>query len=872
MSSILLGPLVKNKSKLNSIYNSNLSGKISMIEKQQARQNYNQPEYLKQFDELTFDNIDNPVGVNESYMTIKGINPSLQRNIDFNNGYSNFQHSDMHYDVVNKDNFTHNNMIPNTSKRDFSMNLSHSDRVQRKLQVFTGNDPNYCFKKEKVPLFEPMADLSWVNGMPVVADKLVNRYLPSNKNNFGDLPFQTDIKVRPGIEFQNQEGNYAVYRINPRNIDTLRSEINQKVTYENKPLETIKKGEFRSPDPTLTKHKLPNFRETKFGDLLPSKSNIQFQKQTGKYTNVFTQRNETDTYYTGHAVNTNKGDGPDKSKTKFEAAKRETYMNDPTHAINAVNNKPVMTNASSFTNYETQRATTNTEQKGPLSNALIGGGGNYTVDYKDLPSTTLRELMINGNTNIGIVGSQQQANYIFSNDMVLPTTHRQNTSHSMVTNARGEENNAPVYNNDAAKSTIRQNTSHSMVTNARGEENNAPVYNNDAAKQTIRQNISHCMVTNARGEENNAPVYNNDAAKSTIRQNTSHSMVTNARGEENNAPVYNNDAAKSTIRQNTSHSIVYGVRGEENQAPIYNNDAAKSTIRQNTSHSIVYGVRGEENSGYSELTDRAKNTIRQMTSYTTPEINIKADVSKVYSNLQDDARPTIKQTTLISKRPTGNISYALSNYTRDNNDVAKSTIRQTTENTQYIGHIGAQESGYTKDVNDKARPTIKQSTLYSSPAGRMTNTNMGNYSRDKTDTAKTTIKQTTLLQNYVGGLHGEVDAQISHEASNNMELDDRRELSNRNRAPNGKGDMNGPYINKENVRMNNRKELYNYVSHPHKPLDMSVTPTTSRNTIETVYSTSKPVIETSSYYINPNFINTLENNPLVNDIYHQKNN
>jgi len=153
----------------------------------------------------------------------------------------------------------------------------------------------------------------------------------------------------------------------------------------------------------------------------------------------------------------------------------------------------------------------------------------------------------------------------------------------------------------------------------------------------------------------------------------------------------------------------------------------------------------------------------------------------------------------------------------------------------------------------------------------MNNSNMGNYARDKKDEARVTIKQTTLLQDYTGGLHGEIDAQISHEAANNMEIDERREISTYNRAPNGKGDLNGPYIDRDNVRMNDRKELYSYVSHPHKPLDMSVMPTTSRDTIENVYSMSKPVIETSSYYVNPYFINTLKNNPLVNDIYHQKN-
>ncbi len=939
MSSILLGPLAntgvnsKSKNKLNSVYNSNISDSLAMIEKQQARQKSKKPEFLKQFNELTFDNIGEPVSINESYISTNGIDQSLQRNLDFLNGYSDFQQSDMHYDVVTKDNFTHNNMIPNTSRRDFSMNLNHADRAQRKLETFTGIDPNYVSKKEKAPLFEPMPDLSWVNGMPVVADKLVNRYLPSNKNNYGNLPFESGVKVRPGIEFKNQEGDYAVYRVNPRNVDSLRSET--------KPLETIKKGEIRAPEPTLSKYKLPDFRQTDFGDLLPSRANIEASKKTGTYTNVTSQRNETETYYAGHAVNTNYGDGPDKGKIRFEPAKRESYVNDPTHAINAVNNKPVMTNTGSYTNYETQRASTNVEYEGSVSNALIGGGGNYTIDYKDVPLTTLRELMINGDNNIGIVGSQQQANYIFSNDMVLPTTHRETTSHNIITNAKGIEPSAPVYNLDSAKMTLRQGTNHSIVMNARGEEKQVPVYNDDPAKMTLRPGTNHSIVMNARGEEKQVPVYNDDPAKMTLRPGTNHSIVMNARGEEKQVPVYNEDPAKMTLRPGTNHSIVMNARGEEKQVPVYNEDPAKMTLRPGTSHNLAINIAPTEGLGYSELTDQAKKTIRQTTSYTTPEINIKGMVNKVYTNLQDQAKPTIKQTTLISKRPTGNPSKTLDMYTRDVTDEARPTIRQTTENTQHVGHVNAQnveasyvrdvidearptirqttentqhighinaqnieagytrdkeekarptirqttentiyighinaqdkEGSYTRDVNDEARPTIKQTTLYSTPAGRMNNSNMGNYARDKNDKARVTIKQTTLLEDYTGGLHGEIDGQISHQAADNMEIDDRREISTYNRTPNGKGDLNGPYIDKENVRMNDRRELYNYVSHPHKSLDMSVMPTTSRDTIQNTYSISKPVIETSTYYVNPYFINTLKNNPLVNDIYHQKN-
>ena len=146
---------------------------------------------------------------------------------------------------------------------------------------------------------------------------------------------------------------------------------------------------------------------------------------------------------------------------------------------------------------------------------------------------------------------------------------------------------------------------------------------------------------------------------------------------------------------------------------------------------------------------------------------------------------------------------------------------------------------------------------------------MGNYT-DLMDTMRATTKETTMLEDYTGGLHGEVEAPTSHEASNNMCIDERREISTYNRAPNGKGDLNGPYIDKDNVRLN-EPILFSYVPHPHKSLDHSVMPTTSRDTIEKIYSMSKPVIETSSYYINPYFINTLKDNPLVNDIYHQKN-
>jgi hypothetical protein len=846
MTSILLGSLVNSKNNLKTIYSSNISGQMNVMQQNLAKQNFNNSEYLKQFDDLRFDSVSDPVGVNEAFTTTNGLNTSLQRNLDFNNGYSNFQQSDMHYDVVTKEHFTHNNMVPHTSKRDFSFDMNSANKVQRKLETFTGIDPNYVSKKEKTPLFEPLPNLTWVNGMPVVADKLVTRYLPSNKNNYGNVPFQTNVRVRPGVGLQNQEGNYGVYRVNPRNVDALRSEINQKVSYENKPLETIKKGEYRGPDPNLTKHKLPDFRVVNFGDLLPSKADINAPKQTGDYTNVITQRNEKEIYYTGHSVDTNKGSGPDKNKTKFEPAKKESYISDPTHSVVAVNNKPVMTNTSSYTNYETQRVSTNSNYKGAMSNVVVGG--NYTVDYKNIPLVTSRELMIHGDTNIGVSGVQNQGNYIFSNDMVLPTTHRESTSHTIVGNVRQEDKSVPMYNNDSAKPTIRQTVNQTMIGNVRQEDKSVPMYNNDIAKSTIRQTVNQTMVGNVRQEDKSVPMYNNDSAKPTIRQTSTFTTPEiNIKSYVSDVYVNLNDEAKPTIKQTTLIS---------------------KRPTGNVSNALANYTR--------DVVDEAKPTIRQTTENNqyVGQINSQNIESGYARDINNKAKPTIRQST-ENNQYNGHINsqYVECGYARDINDKAKSTIRQTTENNQYVGHVNSQniECGYTKDINDKARPTIKQTTLYSSPAGRMNNSNMGNYSRDITDEARPTIKQTTLLQDYTGGLHGEVDAQISHMAANNMEIDDRREILTYNRPANGKGDDYGPYIDRNNVRMNDRRELYNYVSHPHKSLDMSVMPTTSNDTIKNVYMMSKPVIEQSAYYVNQYFINTLKDNPYVNDIYHQKN-
>ena len=859
--SILLGPLASNKGQeIQSIYNTNFEDQIKKIEQHQIGQNFQKPEFLRQFDDLTFDTISNPVGVNECNVTITGVNSSLQRNLDFQRGYSEFQENDMHYDVVSKDQFTHNNMTFGTRRRDFPQS---SVRGQRSLELFTGIDSNYVPKKEKVPLFQPMSDLTWVNGVPSVTSsgELQKRFIASNKNNCGNLPFEYGVKVAPGVDFKNQAGTYAVYRVDPRNVDELRSEINRKVSYENKPLETCKMGDIRANDFTLSKFKKPDFRVQHTTDFVPTRAELSAGYKKGKYTNVITQRNEEQTYLFGPAAATVRGDGPDMGKTKFEPAKRENYLNDNTHAVTGVTMKPVMTNIESFTNYETQRASTSTDMTAATT------GSHYIAaptQYTDMARDTIRQT-----TSAELIGT---------------TTSNTNNK---ATN---------VMLTQQARDTIRQTTSAELIgTTTNNTSNKATnVLLTDMARKTIRQDTSAELVGATTNNTSNKAtnVLLTDMARKTIRQDTSAELIGATTNNTSNKAtnVLLTDMARKTIRQDTSAEFIgTTTNNTSNKATnVLLTDMARKTIRQDTSAELIGATTNNTSNKATNLiyTQSAKPTIRESTT-----CNIIAATTANTSNkatnlmLTDDARTTIRQQTELNNYISNTNMSDAGTYVRDLIDRAKDTIRQQTELTQYIGHANRDgESSYVRDDNDIAKPTIRESTTVQTPGMNVSNVNNGSYALDCNDIARTTVKETTLLEDYLGVATGVLEnKKISHEAADNMTIDERREISTYNRPANGRADWGGPYINRETVHLNN-PTLYSYIPAPGKALDNAVMPRAcnpelkkeewgldSATIVQHVNSNGRPSISTSSYLITNDRINTLANNPLVNDIYHQKN-
>jgi len=847
MESILLGALAvtgynsskKNKNpnkktydqnELNSTYKSNIENTMNKLEKIQASTlKENKPEYFTQFDQLTFDSISDPVTIADAHITITGLDTGMQKAINFYNGYSNVQ-DDLNYQVVSKEKFTHKNMAPNTSRRDYT--IADDTRATRRLEAFTGVNDNWVPKQEKYPLFEPMKNLSYVQGMPVFTDYLDDRYLASNKNNNGNLPFTNNVFVRPGLDGQTRQGLGTVYRVNPRTTDALRGDNNPKISYLNKPLETIKKGEMRGVDYNITKYKLPDFRIQNFTDLVPNKAEITGRIKTGKFTNIATQRNEAEVYYPGHATNTNMGDGPDKTKTSFSAAKRQELYNDPTHAVNAVNVRPVFTNAESYPNRDNQRTTANYSGTGFVSASDEGSW----VPYSDLARQTIRETSSH-NVILGANPEFTGPNAIY-NDKARQTI-RETSSHNVILGANVEVAGPNATYDDKARRTMRETTSHNVILGANPEIAGPNAIYEDKARRTIRETTNHNVILGANPEIAGPNATYVDNARQTIREKTSHNVILGANVEVAGPNAVYDDKARQTIRETTSHNVILGASVEVAGPSAVYDDKARQTIRETTSHNVILGASADVAGPNATYEDNARKTIREGTSHNVI-LGASADVPGPNNTYVDKAKPTIKQSTLYTTPGMNVTSSVPVTYARDARDKAKTTHRETTEDTIYEGPLHGVDNyaGYTRDARDKAR---------------------------------TTVKETTLLTDYHGGLSGPVERPESHIAADNMTIRETREISMYNRPANGGADRAGPQFNKETLRTNCKRDTVYYVSHPSRPLDQSVMPSGTEQYKHKCIENKKPQLSYGNYYTNNAFINTLNQNPYVNDLHHQKN-
>ena len=474
----------------------------------------------------------------------------------------------------------------------------------------------------------------------------------------------------------------------------------------------------------------------------------------------------------------------------------------------------------------------------------------YLLGKDDKARDTIRQTTENKNESGNVTGFIKDGYVLDRYDVAKETIKEQTGVLGMVSNIQPDFF-GPSYvdYNDIPKETIKQTTQLKTHVGGLVGENmkSYALDKDDQARETIKQQTSMLNIPSAINSNTSSIPYLNTYRKPdvTIKETTvlnENEIYNNKLAEGGLVYAKNNDKAKPTIKSSTLHSSKGWALGRQDGEAGYVRDVddkAKSTIRQSTLHSTQGGRLGRQNG----------------------EVGYSRDIN-------DKAKPTIKSSTLHS-----NQGFALgredaeAGYARDENDKAKPTIRQSTLHSTQGGRLGREhgEKGYTRDENDKAKPTIRQSTLHSTQGGRLGREHgETGYSRDVNDKARKTIKQTTLIKNHTGALHTKVDKPMVQEAEQNMTIDERREILTYSRPSGPKSDRSGPILNKNTIKL--KKE--NYIKRDNYGYDRT---RCNVGHLNKVYTRNKLTLTNPDYRINNDYINTLQYNPLVNDLMHQKN-
>ena len=628
-----------NYSDVNNSYNTNIKEKIRKLELQQIlnlENKRNDLSLLSSFDELKFDMHDLPFSSENviDKKSIKDIN--LQRDIDLKNGYSDAVGLDMTYGTQPCHSFN-KNITPFTSRR--SLSIQSNSNV---VELFTGT-LDLPHKSEIKSFSQPFINPNTL--IPPVSSLITNRFLPSNKNNNGNLPFASKIKTAPGINNLTQNSSYAVYRLLPKNIDELRAYDNKKISYNNKPLETYKKGELRAPFSLNTKFKRQNIKETKYDDLIPSSHEITKPKMIGEYTDLATQRNEKENYIIKPAFNNLKGTPPNINKIKFTPSAKIVLNIDSERNISGLKSDFII-NKKSYNILNNNRNTTKT-----LDIVNINSNNKIYLGHYNAIEPTVREKLLRSDPVINI-NPQDQGHYFISKDFLIEPTKRQINNSIDITNLVSKNEGNKIYNSDLAKKTLRPEISHSVVLNPSAHTDNVPLYNNDPARKTLRPEISHSVVLNPSTQTDNVPLYNNDPAKLTMRENSKpdNSSITN-----NNVKlsyIQSQDKAKLTNRTLYEVNNYDGVLANciKHEQYIQQDQKARPTIKEETElNNYISNANNENNLSYIYSKDHiCRPTIKEISLYSTPHINLHDIDNSTYMLSKDNiARKTIKEDTLL---------------------------------------------------------------------------------------------------------------------------------------------------------------------------------------------------------------------------------
>jgi len=387
--------------------------------------------WTNQFDQMTFDNMGDPVSVNGVNRKTSGKNADsrrieLERDMELNGGYSMFDgNDDGTYGVVRPESrdFIHENMVPNVRRGPSAIQeAKRAEANTSRLNLFTGSADQIDWKPkvERAPLFSPLVGVVNIYGDPVRTSEFESRYF-AGKEQRNTLPFK-QVKVTPGLDIGynavGKQGYHDMYRVIDPGVDELRPLSKPKISELGSYVGPGKKGDKGPVQGRVAQNRTPRFRERGTDDLVRGRSYITAPTIYGEYNqkNLATvNRGVKETLAVGPAQHHLEGLTPDEARGRWRESMKENYKYDhPRNVLMHESLKGQGHNNESFVPDQTQREMKN--RKG--SAYWAAGGKQYVVDYAGAtPDSTMREVHAKYDRAGHTTGSKQSQRTIDYSDV-----------------------------------------------------------------------------------------------------------------------------------------------------------------------------------------------------------------------------------------------------------------------------------------------------------------------------------------------------------------------------------------------------------------------------------------------------------------------
>ena len=822
--------------------------------------------YADQFKPLKFDNKSNPSSVNQGHKSIdRNKFNSIERNLAIGNDYSLFNSKDdMTYGIVKEKDFKHNNMIPHFSKKQM-INDYNEQTFAHKVDIFSGSSRNFIPKKEELlENFAPVQkNVNLVGGSQNTLEFQKGYYLPSReKRNI--LPFEQE-QVGPGLNLDpNQSiradgGRHEEYRPLPKSVDQLRSADRPKITYKGV-MKSGQKGQKGRTIGKVFKRRPEKTKEMKPEDY--QRSGGEFKKPASRDPVILknTSRKESKPMIGPAKSNYNRNSNKNSGKIT-ESSKKEGAGYDPINVKNKIDK--INQNQCSYNISKTQRDSTGDVKHPTHPHNFSLGIVNFNPH--DLPRQTIKQTTLY-NSHPGTANGPE-ANMAYNPIDIPKETIRQTTGFNKLSGyANGPEANMTYNPEDIMRKTTKQTTLFNKESGyANGPETNMTYNPNDLMRKTTKQTtLFNNQGGYADGPNTNMAYNPDDIARKTTKQTT----IFNNQGGYADGPEtvvsYNpDDLARVTRKETLLFNEQAGYVDGPNTNIAYDpNDLVKNTRREDSTFAEQGGyARGEYINKAYDPDDLLRTTQRQGMSNTEYAGHARDtnDAPLTY-NPNDLLKTTLREQTGAVERNGQLRGENVKPIAFDPTDIPAKTLKELLVTQYELGVAqGIINKGTAFNPNDVPAQTLKEMVVINK---HLSNANQkdskGGYLSNKYQVPATLRQLIQILR--FGTAFGD-EAPRDYSAAKNMEMDDRKEIAIQNREPTNRKHDVIP-TTRTNLGNVDLKENINVLRTP--VMDRSNYHSNNFN-LPSVYSSNNHRQEESNR-LNPEILNQLNNNPLVNNV------